>query len=335
MKGISFFLLSLILIAFYSCGSSKTIRSGEIWTDTDKNMINAHGGGILYHNGTYYWYGEYKNDSTYHAPGVEWDCYRTEAGGVACYSSKNLQSWKFEGIVLKPDMTDPTSDIHPSMVIERPKVIYNDQTKKFVMWMHIDNYNYSKAAAGVAISDSPTGNFQYLHSLRPGGEESRDMTLFKDEDGKAYHIYSTKGNSTLFFHLLSDDYLTHTGIYKAAFPGKYREAPAIFKRQNKYYLITSGCSGWDPNEAEYAIADSILGEWKTMGNPCIGENANKSFGGQSTFAISIDPKKDKYIIMFDRWNKLDLIDSRYIWLPINFHPEGISIEWKPEWSFKK
>ena len=156
-------------------------------------MINAHGGGILYHNGTYYWYGEYKNDSTYHAPGVEWDCYRTEAGGVACYSSKNLQSWKFEGIVLKPDMTDPTSDIHPSMVIERPKVIYNDKTKKFVMWMHIDNYNYSKAAAGVAISDSPTGNFQYLHSLRPGGEESRDMTLFKDENGKAYHIYSSKG----------------------------------------------------------------------------------------------------------------------------------------------
>ena len=112
-------------------------------------------------------------------------------------------------------MTDPTSDIHPSMVIERPKVIYNDKTKKFVMWMHIDNYNYSKAAAGVAISDSPTGNFQSLHSLRPGGEESRDMTLFKDEDGKAYHIYSTKGNSTLFFHLLSDDYLTHTGIYRA------------------------------------------------------------------------------------------------------------------------
>lgn len=67
--------------------------------------------------------------STIHAPGVEWDCYRTEAGGVACYSSKNLQSWKFEGIVLKPDMTDPTSDIHPSMVIERPKVIYNDKQR--------------------------------------------------------------------------------------------------------------------------------------------------------------------------------------------------------------
>lgn len=36
------------------------IVSGEIWNDTDGNPINAHGGGILYHEGTYYWYGEYK-----------------------------------------------------------------------------------------------------------------------------------------------------------------------------------------------------------------------------------------------------------------------------------
>ena len=29
-----------------------------IWNDTDGNPINAHGGGIMYHDGTYYWYGE-------------------------------------------------------------------------------------------------------------------------------------------------------------------------------------------------------------------------------------------------------------------------------------
>lgn len=332
MKVTNFLMLSVIAVGLYSCGS-KTIKPGEVWTDTEQNMINAHGGGVLYHDGTYYWYGEYKNDSTYHAPGVEWDCYRTEAGGVACYSSKDLQSWKFEGVVLQPDTSDATSDIHPSMVIERPKVVYNDKTKKFVMWMHIDNYNYSKAATGVAVSDSPTGKFEYLHSLRPYGEESRDMTLFKDVDGKAYHIYSTKGNSTLYIHLLSDDYLKHTETFKAAFPGKYREAPAVFKRQDKYYIITSGCSGWDPNEAEYAIADSMLGEWTVMGNPCIGENAGRTFGGQSTFVIPVEAEKDKYIAMFDKWNKLDLINSRYIWLPIRFHAaDSITIEWKDEWS---
>ena len=37
---------------------------GEVWKDTDGNPINAHGGGLLYHNGTYYWYGEYKKGKT-------------------------------------------------------------------------------------------------------------------------------------------------------------------------------------------------------------------------------------------------------------------------------
>ena len=66
---------------------------------------------------------------------------------------------------MEPDTLNPHSDIHPSMVIERPKVIYNDETGKFVMWMHIDSYNYWKAAAGVAVSDSPTGKFTYLRSM--------------------------------------------------------------------------------------------------------------------------------------------------------------------------
>ena len=68
-------------------------------------------------------------------------------------------------------------------------------------------------------------------------------------------------------------------------------------------MITSGCSGWDPNEAEYAIADSMLGEWTAMGNPCVGENADRTFGGQSTHVITVDPENDKYIAMFDKWNK--------------------------------
>ena len=249
MKPIRIVLFTLLSIILYSC-SIPRIYSGKVWKDTKQNVINAHGSGILFHQGTYYWYGEYKGDSTYRAPGVGWDCYRTAAGGVACYSSKNLHTWKFEGVVLKPNLTDPTSDIHPSMVIERPKVVYNDRTKKFVMWMHIDNYNYSIAAAGVAVSDTPTGNFEYSHSLRPNGEESRDMTLFKDTDGKAYHIYSSKGNSTLYIHQLSDDYLKHTDTFNIVFPGRSREAPALFKRQNKYYLITSGCSGFHSRKME-------------------------------------------------------------------------------------
>ena len=104
-----------------------------IWNDTDGNPINAHGGGIMYHDGTYYWYGEYKVGETILPEWATWECYRTDVTGVSCYSSKDLLNWKFEDVVLKAVQDDPTSDLHPSKVIERPKVIYNPATKKFVM----------------------------------------------------------------------------------------------------------------------------------------------------------------------------------------------------------
>lgn len=336
---------SIILLTIIACGQKKAadatveadtkmIVSGEEWLDTDGNRINAHGGGILYHDGTYYWYGEYKGDSTYWNPKVpSWECYRTEAGGVSCYSSKDLTNWKFEGVVLKPDTANINSELHPSNVLERPKVIYNEKTKKFVMWLHVDSHDYAKAAAGVAISDSPNGNFEYLGSMRPNEQMSRDMTLFKDDDGKAYHVYSSEENRTLYISLLTDDYLKPSGQYTRNFVDKSREAPAVFKHEGKYYILSSGCTGWDPNQAEYAVADSMLGEWTIKGNPCSGQDADITFYGQSTHVLKIEGKENAYIAMFDKWNKKDLINSRYIWLPLKFKENGdIDIAWQAEWN---
>ena len=47
-----------------------------------------------------------------------------------CYSSKDLLNWKFEGIVLPAVKDDEKHDLHPSKVLERPKVIYNEKTKE-------------------------------------------------------------------------------------------------------------------------------------------------------------------------------------------------------------
>src|SRR5437764_1131869 len=33
---------------------------GEIWRDDQDHVINAHGGGFLWHEGVYYWFGEHK-----------------------------------------------------------------------------------------------------------------------------------------------------------------------------------------------------------------------------------------------------------------------------------
>ena len=350
---------------------AKPICSGEIWPDDKGVHINAHGGGMLCHEGTYYWYGENKSDSTSKA-----------MVGIMCYSSKNLTDWKNEGAVLPVELNDTTSDIIQGCVMERPKVIYNEKTKKFVMWFHLElkDKGYAAARSAVAVSDSPTGPFQFLRSGRinpgilpfdmtaeqravldtlqlehfkewwtpewyeaidkglflkrdlQGGQMARDMQLFVDDDGKAYHIYSSEDNLTLQIAELSEDYLSHTGKYVRLAPAGHNEAPAIFKKDGVYWMITSGCTGWDPNEARMFSAPSIWGPWTKHPNPCIGPNSELTFGGQSTFVLNIPGKKNAYMFMADIWRPKKPSDARYIWLPIQFKDGVPYIEWMDSWT---
>lgn len=293
---------------------------GRIWLDTEGNPIQAHGGGILYDDKTkmYYWYGEYKDGATYHAH--KKGAARVDVIGVGCYSSRDLWTWQNEGIVLAAEEKNETHDLYTLNVLERPKVIYNERTGKYVMWMHIDDTNYTKASVGVAISDSPTGPFDYLYSIRPHGFDSRDMTIFKDDDGKAYLVYSSVDNSELHVGPLNEQYLDVTRSMRRILVGQHREAPALFKNQGTYYMITSGCTGWAPNEALAHAAESIMGPWETIGNPCIGGNKIfqlTTFFAQSTFVLPLPGLPPGFFIfMADRWNPADLRDSRYVWLPL-------------------
>ena len=126
-----------------------------VWKDTDGNPINAHGAGVLYNKGVYYLYGEIKKGATRLVPGQSWEAYRVAAGGVSCYMSADLVHWQYKGVALAPNTTDSGHDLHTSKVIERPKVVYNKSTAKFVMWMHIDKEDYSYARAGAAVSSRP------------------------------------------------------------------------------------------------------------------------------------------------------------------------------------
>jgi len=312
-------------------GNSKYIEPGKVWLDTNGKPINAHGGGVLRYKGVFYWYGEIKAGRSWLVSNSGWENYRVDAGGVSCYSSKDLVHWKYEGVALTSEKTDTSSDIYKGKVIERPKVLYNSRTKKFVMWMHIDAQDYSAAKAGVAVSDRPAGPFTYLHSERPNGNMARDMTIFQDDDGQAYHFFSSEGNATMHICRLSDDYLSHTTFEKRILIDRNREAPAVFKYDHRYYLITSGCTGWDPNTANYAVADSILGNWRELGNPCTGPDADKTYYGQSTFVLPVDAAKGKFIFMADKWVKTDLEDSRYLWLPLTIKGDEPQVTWIDRW----
>jgi beta-xylosidase len=161
------------------------------------------------------------------------------------------------------------------------------------------------------------------------------MTLFVDDDGTAYHIYASEENATLQIAELSADYLSHTGRFTRNFAGRSMEAPAIFKKDGKYYLIMSGCTGWAPNAGRSAVANSVLGPWTELKNPFKGENSNKSFNSQSTYVQTVVNQKGEtvYIYMGDRWTPKNAIDGRHIWLPIRFDGDQAIIEWKNEWHY--
>lgn len=350
-------------------GEHKSFFTGEKWTDTDGVHINAHGGGILFHNGIYYWYGEYKTSGR---------AGNTSLKGVSCYTSKDLYNWKNEGIVLKVE-ENPLSEVTKGCVIERPKVIFNKKTGKFVLWFHLElkNQGYEAARTGVATSDNPTGPFKFEKSFRPNektwpigfnendksvseevkslkwwtpewtkavdkglfvrrdfdkGQMSRDMTVFVDDDEKAYHIHSSEDNLTLHISELTDDYLNFTEKWTRLEPAGHNEAPAVFKQNDVYYMITSGCTGWDPNAARSFKSTSIWGPWESLGNPCVGKGAHLTFHSQSTFILPVEGKKDAFIFMGDRWKPKNPIDGTYVWLPIKLMDEKPIIKWENTWD---
>ena len=372
----SIFLFLLVILTF-SCHNQKnrhsSMKPGELWLDNDGVHINAHGGGILTYGDRYYWYGEHKIDG--------------EAGnkahvGVHIYSSEDLYNWNDEGIALKVVEDDPEHDITKGCVLERPKVIFNEKTNKFVMWFHLElkGKGYDAARSGVAVADSPIGPFTFVRSLRPNaghwpvnvqdyhkkpvadsvkskycggkgclsvhvdslnllgrdfeqGQMARDMNLFVDHDGKAYHIYSSEENSTIHISQLSEDYTDYSGKYARFFANRYMEAPTIFRTSDgTYYFIGSDCTGWAPNAARSARADNIWGPWTELGNPCVGKGAELTFQSQSTYILPVIGKENAFVYLGDRWNPKDAIDGRYIWLPIQFENEKLVIRWHDVWD---
>lgn len=255
-------------------------------------------------------------------------------------------------------------------ILERPKVIYNKATRQWVMWVHSDGpttpemtSTYARAEAGVAVSDSPNGPFRWIDSYRlnrvpsdsvpwcgtssafdPAGGMARDMNLFVDDDGKGYIIYSSEENRTMYISKLNRDYTYLSAAPDKAVQGKdfvrtlpcsQREAPAMFKSEGTYYLVTSGATGWDPNPARYATAKSILGAWTDQGNPIPGAGAANTYRSQSTSVIPYDRENNKFIFMGDRWTPNDLGNSPYVWMPMTFGEGGsLTIGPDTEWSLK-
>ncbi len=310
------------------------IKPGLVWLDSNGKPINAHGGCVIFYNEIYYWYGEHK------IKGLSEETHAD--GGVHCYASTDLINWHDQGRVLYLD-GDENSDLTPECNSDRPKVIYNEKTRQFVMFfkLYLRGLGSKVAYVGVATSESPTGPFNYRHKFLGGNSPNGtgDFAMFKDDNGNLYHLSVRKPDKKFVIGKMRDDYLLPEGEYKVCQGITDRtEAPALIKKNGEYIMLASGSSGWAPNAARSFSAKSLEGPWISHGNPCLGINpANglgpeKTYGGQSTFIIKVEGRKDAYIAFFDINKPEHPYDSLYIWLPIEFEGSKISIPWKDQWN---
>ncbi|NEW85031.1 MAG: family 43 glycosylhydrolase [Mariniphaga sp.] len=337
-----FVLIFTILIIFPCFLQAKKLpekqidfHPAQIWSDTNGNPINAHGGGVLYFKGIYYWYGEHKLEGKSEATFAD--------GGIHCYSSTDLVNWKDEGIVLSVDYKDEKSDLAYGCILERPKVVFNEKNKQFVAYfkLYLKGVGYETSNVGVAVADKPNGPFTYHHKFHGGGSPkgSGDFSMFKDDDGSLYHLTVRKPDKTFVIGKMDADYYYPAGDYQVCEGIElHTEAPALVKRNGVYHLLGSGSSGWKPNAARYYTSESLLGKWTCHGNPCLGLNSvdnlgmKVTWGAQSSFILPVQGKKDAYIAMFDIWKPENPITGRYIWLPVRFENGIMSVNWHDSWN---
>ncbi|MFS0661129.1 LamG-like jellyroll fold domain-containing protein [Niallia alba] len=367
------------------------IPVGETWLDTEGNHIQAHGGGFLQQTASdgepiYYWVGENKihNSANFFA--------------VSLYSSRDLVNWQNEGNILDQfTETVPGAELGLQYnKVERPKLLYNEKTKKYVLWGHWeDGSGYSSSQIMVATADKAEGPYVFQGHWRPGGTErnwrsnngwftdeeyfktgereqipvseqtdpqkygyvSRDFTVFQEGDNA--YLISSEGHS-MRIHRLNDrfddvDFTTYpfspSDIKDSTFEsynfyeGVGREAPAIVNVENDgYYLVTSGQSGWLPNQSTVGYTNDITNPdgWSPLkgSDGLILERAalgnNSSYYSQSTNIMTIT-KQDgtkQYVYMGDRWNSKQLGDSRYVWLPLTIDTENHTASMKYSTGWK-
>lgn len=351
-----------------------SFKTGQVWLDTEGKRIQAHGGSVMYVDGTYYFYGENKEKTDGKSDLWHW--------GVRCYKSQDLYNWEDCGVIIEPEVDDPTSSIHPCSQMDRPHIIYNKKTKKYVCWLKIMHKDGSQSET-VLTADHILGPYTKVREgLQPLGMSAGDFDLAVAPDGKAYYYFERVHSETICADL-TEDYTDVTGYYSTHFPKSgppfVREATAHFVRNGKHYLITSGTTGYFPNPSEVAIGDSWHGPYTVLGDPHPTDESCTSFHSQVSSVFKVPGKKDLYIACADRWlpdrmdmeyedyaayfekafhpwkevkvkegmrekvggDRFNTSIADYVWLPLRFeepseeHPNGmVYIDWLDEWRIE-
>ncbi|WP_350351707.1 family 43 glycosylhydrolase [Microbacterium sp. A8/3-1] len=276
-----------------------SIRPGQVWLDTKGERIQAHGGSMFYENGTFYWYGENKEKTTPGSGNWHW--------GIRAYASTDLYNWEDVGLIIPPVSDDPDSPLHPAQKTDRPHIIFNEETGKYVCWIKVmGTGSHDTQRSTILTADNLLGPYEIVRQgLEPLGMSAGDFDLVVDPRTKKAYYYFEKIHTELICADLTDDYTDVTGEYTSHFPQPgapfTREAPAHFERDGLHYLITSGTTGYFPNFSEVASATDYHGPWTVLGDPHPTDASRTSFRSQISCIFKHPHKKDLYIAMADRW----------------------------------
>lgn len=274
------------------------IENGRLWTTDSGTVVQAHAPGFIRQDGLWYMVGEDRSHS--------WN------PDVNLYSSPDLIHWTFKKKIIRNGVTD--SRLGRSRMIERAKLLYCEKTRKYVVWCHWESRNYGASEAACFQSDSIDGHYELVWSGRPLGIKSRDCNVFVDHDGTAYFISTTNENQDLGLFRLSDDYLSvveHTCL----FPGERREAPAIVRIGDRYFMFSSACTGWAPNQCKLSYTSDLKRGWTPLVN--IGDD--KAYRTQAAAILEVKgTRQTTYLYVGDRWMDPDLPNTKTIVFPISF-----------------
>jgi len=314
---------ALGLAAMPAPGAELTIDNGVFWKDTSGTPIYSQGGGILKVADTYYWYGAKYDEAVSYARDPSGFTTQPHFNAVTAYSSKDLVNWKFEGNVVSA--AAPGKIFERDAWLGRMGVVYNRQTRKYVL---ITQYASKRAGAGVlfATSDSPSGPFVHAHLQaridNVASPTSGDQTVFVDDDGQPYLVFSNNGNRRHLYvaPLRAADYLQvepATEIYRA--PAGGREGNAMFKHNGLYYFCSSDLHGWNASRSFYMTATKITGPYSAE-KLIAGTDADFSHVSQNGFFIPVQGSAGTTVLYAgDRWSNFAGNGLGYnIWTPLSF-----------------
>ena len=299
------------------------IYSGVPWLDTDGNLVNAHGVGFIKVGSTYYMVGEQRsgaNDTYSGAPINAEDSFT----GVSMYSTTDFVNWTFVGTVVKPI---PGTIVAPPYYGERPKILYNSSTSKYIIYIKMLQYTGSPpvytGSYAVLTSSNISGPYAFVKDLGLGG--ANDFEVFQDTDGSQY--LARDGG---WLYKFSADGLGVQQVNSTSIQAG--EGTSLYKAGSTYFWQSSQGSYWYSNDNSYSTATSLTGPWTAHGYFC--PSGSKTWQSQDMAVVTVAGSSGTtYIYVGDRWVNGDPPASTLVVQPLTVSGSTESIStYNPVWN---